>query len=109
METQLEAVLHHNRQVGADFALLTHGMEINYHKVLECQRLTERVVGDSYSSWIALCESLDSATWHKWVTWTVVATSVGFFCQAGNYFQDYDDAYESYWNRAISQYVGNTQ
>lgn len=102
MTTELEAILHHNSKVSADFALLTRDMELNFHKVVMCERTGERVIDDRYATWLALCAPLEDGTWHKWVVWVVTATTVGFHCTAGIYTQDYDEAYEAYWNRAYS-------
>lgn len=89
MTTQLEAVEKHNEQVSADFRILEKGMIIAHHKVLRCKRLSERIIGESYATWVVLCEA-QGAEYHKWVTWIVAATPSGFSAESGHYFMEID-------------------
>lgn len=89
MTTQLEAVQKHNEQVEPEFRLLTAGMTVAGHKVLRCKRLSERVIGDCYATWIALCEAQGNE-YHKWTTWIVIARDSGFLAESGHYFMEID-------------------
>jgi hypothetical protein len=86
MQTELETINDHNGQTQAEFNLLAKGMSISDHTVLRCKRLTERVVGDTYSSWIALCQANNKGSHHKYVTWIISARPEGFLAEAGHYF-----------------------
>ena len=73
-------------------------MTIAGHKVLRLNRLSERVVGDCYASWITLCETDDPNSYHKWVTWVVIARPNGFCAESGHYFRADD------WEKAVGNY-----
>lgn len=89
MTTQLEAVEKHNEQVAPEFRIVEKGMIIANHKVLRCKRLSERIIGDSYATWVVLCEA-EGNEYHKWVTWIVAATPRGFNADSGHYFMEID-------------------
>lgn len=89
MMTQLEAVEKHNEQVDPEFRIVEKGMIIARHKVLRCKRVSERVIGDSYASWVVLAEA-QGDEYHKWVTWFVVARKDGFLAESGHYFMEID-------------------
>jgi len=100
MTTQLEAIQHHNKTVNGEFALLTSGVEIAGHRVIACTKMHERVVGDCYATWVALCVPLDNnAHWHNWVVWNVVARESGFIVQNGTYSQSWTEIIEAFHSR----------
>ena len=101
MKTELEMVTEQNENISPELRLLTKGMTIAEHKILRCNRLSERVVGDSYATWITLCEATDPTSYHKWVTWIVVARPEGFRAESGHYFTDgeYEKAFGNYESR----------
>lgn len=100
MTTQLQAITKHNEQVEPEFRLLTTGMVVADHTILYCTRQGERVIGETYASWIVLAETTERE-YHKWVTWRVVATERGFFAESGHYFtaDDWENAYGNYEKR----------
>lgn len=73
-------------EVAPEYRVLEKGMTIAGHTVIRCKRLTERVVGDCYATWITLCETNDPTSYHKWVTWVVIARPDGFHAESGHYF-----------------------
>lgn len=77
------------QEIPNEYMVLETGMEIANHKVLRCKRLSERVVGETYASWVALCEAQENE-YHKWVTWTVIAREDGFIAESGHYFMEID-------------------
>lgn len=77
------------QEVSNEYRVLEKGMIIAGHKVLRCKRVSERVVGETYASWIALCEA-QGDEYHKWVTWTVIAREKGFIAESGHYFMEID-------------------
>lgn len=98
MKTELELITEQNETTPPEFRILTKGMVIADHTILRCKRLTERIVGDSYATWITLCESNDKKSYHRWVTWVVVAREDGFRAEAGSYYPATD------WERAVGSY-----
>lgn len=88
------------QEVSNEYRVLTPGDVVSDHKVLRCNRLTERIEGETYASWVALCEAPEYE-YHKWVTWVVVAHSSGFIAESGRYFVggDYEKAYGDYERR----------
>lgn len=85
--------------VDSEYKVLEKGMIVADHTVLRCKRLTERIEGDTYASWIALLETTDSESYHKYVTWIVIARPDGFIAESGRYFQAEDI------ERAVGDYV----
>jgi len=79
-----------SNEIPAEYRVLEKGMTVAGHTVIRCKRLTERVVGDTYATWITLCESPDRSAYHKWVTWVVIARPEGFVAESGHYFT-YDE------------------
>jgi len=100
MKSQLESVESHNEQVSPEYRIVQAGMIIANHRVLRCKRLSERVVGENYASWVVLCQA-EGNEYHKWVTWTVIARPDGFLAQSGHYFMedDIEGAVRSYEKR----------
>jgi hypothetical protein len=86
------------QEVPNEYKVLEKGMTIAGHTVLRLKRLTERVVGDTYASWIVLCETTDPKSYHKWVTWIAYANETGFHAESGHYFQADE------WEMAVGSY-----
>lgn len=84
-----------------EYRVLEKGNEVEGHKVLRCNRLTERVVGDCYASWIALVETTNANDYHKYATMVIVARPDGWLAESGRYFVggDYEKAYGDYERR----------
>ena len=76
-----------------EYKVLQPGDTVAGHKVLRCKRISERVEGDTYASWVALCDSMGNES-HRYVTWLVYAGPDGFRAESGHYFLE-DDDYES--------------
>lgn len=62
--------------------------------VIACTKKNERVVGDVYATWVAIC--LDSEALHPYVVWTVVARPEGWLATNGDYCQNIIDAIRMY-------------
>lgn len=93
-----QAVETYNEGVAPEWRILTKGMEVAGHTVLRCKQLRERIVGDTYASWIALLETNDSTSYHRYVTWVVIARPDGWLAESGHYFTDDD------FERAVGDY-----
>ena len=65
--------------------------------VIACTQITQRIPGDSYARWIAICYKAES--YHKYAVWDVVATPRGFSASAGVYAHGLHEATEIYMNR----------
>jgi hypothetical protein len=65
--------------------------------VLMRTKVSERVVGDCYASWVVI--GVKITEYHPYVVWTVVATSKGFFAERGDYFFGLGDALKGYEKR----------
>ena len=81
-----ETLEKYNSDVSPEWRILSKGMEISGHTVLRCKQLRERIVGDTYASWIALLETTDPSSYHRYVTWVVIARPDGWLAESGNYF-----------------------
>jgi hypothetical protein len=65
--------------------------------VLMRTKLSERVVGDCYASWVVIGVKITEL--HSYVVWTVIATSKGFVAERGDYFAELIDARKRYQER----------
>lgn len=65
--------------------------------IVDCTKLRNRVVGDVYASWTAIC--VREHNLHPYVVWTVVARPNGFIAESGDYFETLERALERYRNR----------
>lgn len=63
--------------------------------VLECEQRTERVVGEQYASWKALC-FLPQNNFTPFVVWTVIARPNGFVAESGEYRRNLPEALHAY-------------
>jgi hypothetical protein len=63
--------------------------------VLECEKQRERVVGDTYASWKALC-FLPQNNFTPFVVWTVIARPNGFVAESGEYRRNLPEALHAY-------------
>jgi hypothetical protein len=54
----------------------------------------ERIVGDSYATWVAIC--VDDTEYHPYVVWTVIARPEGWCAEGGDYCFTLDDALVAY-------------
>lgn len=66
--------------------------------VVELTKLTERVVGDCFATWIAVCVRSDN-DFHPYAVWQVVARPEGFSAGSGNYARTLQEATKYYHNR----------
>lgn len=64
--------------------------------VLACHKTFERIPGDTYATWTALCARLYDNTPHPYVVWTVVARPTGFEAYQGHYYTTYPEAEAKY-------------
>ena len=55
---------------------------------------SERVVGDCYATWVALC--VEETAFHPYVIWTVVARPEGFYAESGDYCSTIEEAVIAY-------------
>lgn len=57
----------------------------------------DRVVGDVYASWIAIC--VDKTALHPYVVWTIIARPEGFVAESGDYCSTLEQALIAYKER----------
>jgi hypothetical protein len=57
----------------------------------------ERVVGDRFASWVALC--VDHNAYHPFAVWTVIARPEGWHAENGDYYKTVDEALVGYYKR----------
>jgi hypothetical protein len=62
--------------------------------VIACEKRGNRVPGDSYAWWTAVCEWAESH--HPFVIWTVIARENGYLAEAGSYFMTKEEALLAY-------------
>jgi hypothetical protein len=65
--------------------------------VIAYTKRNERVVGEVYASWVAVC--VDETAFHPYVVWTVVARPEGWYAESGDYCETLDKALEAYKKR----------
>lgn len=75
-----------------EHAVLTPGTIINNGaSIVDCIQVADRISGDTFSSWRALCVR-PGKNFHDYVIWTVVARPDGWHAESGDYFHDLDQA-----------------
>ena len=63
--------------------------------VIKCEKKFDRVVGDCFATWLAIC--YDNANpIHPYVVWNVIARPEGFIAERGDYRKTLTEAVEAY-------------
>lgn len=57
----------------------------------------DRVVGDCYATWVAIC--VEETAHHPYVVWTIVARPEGFYAETGDYCSTLEEALVAYKKR----------
>ncbi len=65
--------------------------------VIVSSKIADRIPGDSYASWIAICYK--EAELHPYVVWNVIARPEGFTAENGSYCSTLEHAIEVFKNR----------
>lgn len=65
--------------------------------VIACTKRAERVVGENYAYWVAICHA--EGEYHPYVVWTVIARKEGWLAEGGDYCFTLDDALTAYKRR----------
>lgn len=65
--------------------------------VIACTKKSDRVPGDCYATWIAICMKEEEL--HPYVVWDVIARPEGWFAQSGNYCFTLQQAIDYYYKR----------
>lgn len=65
--------------------------------VVACTQITERIPGDSFATWVAICHK--EGQYHPYVVWTVVARPEGFHAEGGDYCLTINEATIAYTKR----------
>lgn len=81
-----------------ELKILQAGDVVADHTVIRCEPKGWRIPGQQYASWAAILESNREGSWHKYVTWIVIARPEGFVAECGHYFQAHqeNEAYADY-------------
>lgn len=75
---------------------VTTGTIVNHTAVvLLCKKKFDRVVGDCFASWLAICFD-GSNPIHPYVVWNVIARPEGFHAEHGDYRKTLTDAVDAY-------------
>lgn len=69
--------------------------------VVLCTKRTDRVEGDCYASWVAIC--YDAEGFHRYVVWDVVARPEGWSAGSGQYTNSLKQAETYYTARGGKQ------
>jgi hypothetical protein len=82
------------------FAELKIGDTINNGTatVVACTKRHDRVIGDNYASWVAICIKRPD-DYHPYVVWNVIARPEGWSAQNGDYCTTLVSAVEYYTER----------
>jgi hypothetical protein len=65
--------------------------------VIACTKKTERVPGDCFATWVAICVKEEEL--HPYVVWDIIARPEGFHAENGNYAQTLQHAVDYYKKR----------
>ncbi len=65
--------------------------------VIALTKRNERIVGELYATWIAIC--VDETAFHPYAVWTVVARPEGWHAEQGDYCKTLDEALVAYKER----------
>jgi hypothetical protein len=76
---------------------LAIGDTVSYRTVIAETKRYERVVGDRYASWVAICYNANE--YHKYAVWTVVARPEGWHAEQGDYCHTFTEAVKKYMER----------
>jgi hypothetical protein len=68
--------------------------------VIAATKKADRVPGDSYAVWVAIC--VDEDAYHPYVVWDVIARPEGWFAQSGDYASTLQHAIDYYHRRGGS-------
>jgi hypothetical protein len=63
--------------------------------VMLCKKKFDRVVGDCFATWLALCFN-PANLFHPYVVWNVIARPEGFVAESGDYRKTLNDALDAY-------------
>lgn len=65
--------------------------------VILCHKIHDRVPGDSYATWVAICSKSNEL--HPYVVWNVIARPEGFRAENGVYCSTIKEAIQAYERR----------
>lgn len=65
--------------------------------VIVMTKRSERVVGDVYASWVAICHA--EGEFHPYAIWNVIARPEGWHAEQGDYCKTLDEALAVYKTR----------
>ena len=66
--------------------------------VILCKKKFDRVVGDTFATWLALCFNASNPL-HPYVVWNVIARPEGFVAESGDYRKTMTEALDAYKTR----------
>lgn len=69
--------------------------------VVACSKMGDRVPGETYAWWVAICVR-EPENFHRYVVWNVVARSEGFMAEQGDYLHSLVEAIGVFQNRGGS-------
>ena len=101
--TMSGAIAASNEQTAPEYRLVCPGLTINVHgddiTILDCEKRSERVIGDSYASWIVLIERDAAKHRDPFVVWGLIATPNGWELQHGTYCQTLEEGRKAFGQR----------
>jgi hypothetical protein len=86
-----DSLIEYNELRIGDFISPANRMVIAYTK------RTDRVLNDTYASWVAICAKQDEL--HPYVVWTIIARPTGFVAESGDYCLTLEEAVKAYKKR----------
>jgi hypothetical protein len=82
-----------------EFDVLALGTKLpNGATVIWCNKEGERIIGEQYASWTALCHW--EGNYHPYVVWRVCALPDGWYTEQGDYYKTEDEAWKGFRDRA---------
>ena len=103
MTTLTESITVSNEQTAPEFRIVCAGLTINVNGqdlyIHDLVKKSERIVGDSFASWIVLFER-DASNRDPWVVWRLIARPEGWSLESGNYCMTEEEGRKAFALRA---------
>ena len=103
MTTLTESITVSNEQTPPEFRIVCAGLTINVNGqdlyIHDLVKKSERIVGDSFASWIVLFER-DASNRDPWVVWRLIARPEGWSLESGNYCMTEEEGRKAFALRA---------
>ncbi len=103
MTTLTAMTVQSNEKTDPEYRIVCKDLRINVNGedlwIHDFVKRSERVIGDTYASWLVLVER-DSSNLDPWVVWLLIATPKGWALESGSYCRDEEAGRKAFAKRA---------